>query len=178
MKTQGQLQDILADIDARMTVAANTAENHAGHWLSWKEACGIIPAIEDVPCELRQWWRDQVLDAGKRAFGHEALWRRSRGKEYDDGLSGRHNESSIPYVVSTHRGFAISVDLAWSRLTAAWSTKLTIAMGSPGHIVARWELDGIPVTAAGADGACNVLVEIAKKRIDRVLSLTFGQDGA
>jgi len=167
LKTRTDLQLAIELFDAAMLHAANEAPNTADHWKAWHLAAADLPALDEVPGDLDYWWQNQLLDASRRAFGNQNLRRRYHRGEFAADCSQSEGVvwNNGPCV---YRGREIRVELRRETLGAAWSAAVTISNRYELKISDRMFFAGIPSTVTGAIGAYALVIDEAKREVDRM----------
>jgi len=167
LKTRTDLQGVIERINATMHDAANDAHQSSQLWEAWSLALQGIPPPEEVPGDLGYWWQNQLLDASRRAFENKSLKARYHRGKFDAG------GAPIDGVVwnngpCVYRDQEIRVELRRETLGAPWSARVTISTIRALKVNARMFYAGIPSTVAGAVGAYALVIEEAKREIDRL----------
>jgi len=154
-----------------MLQAANEASDTSQYWSSWKLATTGLPLSDEVPSELSYWWQNQLLDASRRAFNHRELRRRYHCGDFDaDGVPAGIVWNSAPFA---YRGREIRVELRRETLSASWSASVTISDLYELKIAARMFFARLPSTASGAIGAYGLVIEEARREVDRLMPPLF-----
>lgn len=166
MKTRTDLQAAIERVDDAMRNAANDARDSSQHWKAWDFALTGLPPAEEVPSDLGYWWQNQLLDASRRAFEHKRLRRRYHQGRFDAG--GQPMDGVVwnngPCV---YRDREIRVELRREALGMPWTAQVTISKRQELRVMARMFFAGIPSTVTGAVGAYALVIEEAKREIDR-----------
>lgn len=167
MKTRTELQGTIEQIDATMLRAANEVPDTSQHWKAWSLATAGLPPMEEVPLDLGYWWQNQLLDASRRAFDNKDLRRRYHRGDFhaDELLADGVVWNNGPCV---YRGREIRIELRRETLGAPWTAAVTISNRHELKITDRMFFAGIPCTATGAIGAYALVIEEAKREVDRL----------
>jgi len=172
MRTRRDLQGVIEGIDAAMLYAANEASDMSQYWSSWNLAITGLPLSEEVPSDLSYWWRNQLLDASRRAFDNSVLRRRYHREDFNsDGVPTGIVWNSAPCV---YRDREIRVELRRETSSASWCASVTISDLYELKIAARIFFARLPSAAGGAIGAYALVIERARREVDRLAALPFG----
>lgn len=167
MKTRAELHGVIEQFDAAMLRAANEVPDDLRHWEAWSLAIAGLPPKGEVPSNLNYWWQNQLLDASRRAFGNKELRHRYHQGDFRTDRFGTDGVvwNNGPCV---YHGREIRVELRRETLGAAWNAVVTISNFNELKIAHRMHFAGIPSTVSGAVGAYALVIEEAKREVDRL----------
>jgi len=160
------MHGVIERINATMHDAANDAHESSPLRDAWCLVPQDHPTPDKVPDDAGYWWQNQLLDASRRAFDHKSLGASIRRGSLDAG------GLPIDGVVwnngpCVYRNQEIRVELRRQTQGAPWSARVTISTIRAVRVNSRMFFAGIPSTVAGAVGAYALVIEEAKREIDR-----------